>query len=718
MKYSLQRLSLAIAIGVISSPLHADDFTPIELNYTQSDFGGIGLMQMPTARMEREGEFNIGVTNNDEYINYALSLQLYPWLESTVRYTLVHDMLYSSYASFSGDTEYTDKSIDAKLRLLTESTWRPEVSVGLRDLGGTGLFDGEFIAASKALGNWDFTLGVGWGYIGNKANLTGDKTLSDDCGRGSGYSGKGGSFDVKRMFSGCTSLFGGIEYQTPLDGLSIKLEYDGNDYNSDFPVTRGATAMPVESDWNAGLVYHLSDWANVRMSYERGNTLTLGFTLHSNLAELRPTWLGDEPPKYAPTVRRANLSAEEWTTLGEDLDKIAGYRQNEIWLNTDSVTVIGQQGKYRDRKEAQKRAAIILANSGLDVNQYRLVEKSQGQLLSETIVNKDDFETYIQHDDPESSFDDALSYRDPDTVTGINKVDSLDRFSYGFRPKLNQSFGGSEGFYLYSLGALGSASYKITDSLVVTGGLYANLVNNYDKFLYTQPTDGTQLKRVRTLVREYVDKDVEVNNLQLTYFDRFGHNWYGQIYAGYLESMFAGTGSELLYRPLERNWAIGADINYVKQRDPNSTFGLFKNELYGSTPVQTGTLTGHATLYWQPQFWSILDDSLIKISAGKYLAEDKGVTVDFSKQFDSGVIAGVFATKTNLSAEEYGEGSFTKGFYISIPFDLMVIKPNTSRATISWQPLTRDGGQMVGKQFGLYGMTDPRSQWFSRPVQE
>ncbi|MBJ6930730.1 YjbH domain-containing protein, partial [Vibrio cholerae] len=79
----------------------------------------------------------------------------------------------------------------------------------------------------------------------------------------------------------------------------------------------------------------------------------------------------------------------------------------------------------------------------------------------------------------------------------------------------------------------------------------------------------------------------------------------------YLETMFAGVGSEILYRPLGKNWAIGVDGNYVKQRDPSSTFGLYEQERQKDGKqeyrVQTGTVTGHATLYWQPQFWSLLD---------------------------------------------------------------------------------------------------------------
>ena len=100
---------------------------------------------------------------------------------------------------------------------------------------------------------------------------------------------------------------------------------------------------------------------------------------------------------------------------------------------------------------------------------------------------------------------------------------------------------------------------------------------------------------------------------------------------------------------------------------------------------------------------------LIKASVGQYLAGDKGGTLEVSKHFDSGVVVGTYATITNVSPEEYGEGDFTKGVYVSIPLDLFSTGPTRSRAGIGWTPLTRDGGQMLGRKFQLYDMTSDRS---------
>ncbi|GAM56081.1 putative outer membrane lipoprotein ymcA [Vibrio ishigakensis] len=122
--------------------------------------------------MAREGQFSFNGTWNNEYHWYSISLQVMPWLEASIRYTLVQDLLYSGDLDFSGDNELADKGIDFKVRLLKESRYIPEVSLGFRDFGGTGLFDGEFLAATKRFGPLDATVGIGWGYLGQSGNIS------------------------------------------------------------------------------------------------------------------------------------------------------------------------------------------------------------------------------------------------------------------------------------------------------------------------------------------------------------------------------------------------------------------------------------------------------------------------------------------------------------------------------------------------------------------
>ncbi|MDX1303644.1 YjbH domain-containing protein [Photobacterium sp.] len=700
----------------------ADSFSYPEFTPSQSDFGGVGLMQMPTGRMAPEGEFNVSVTFNENYHHYTATLQLFPWLESTVRYTQLQDLLYCDDPSFCGTSTLTDKGMDFKFRLWEESYWLPETSVGVRDFAGTGLFDGEFIAANKHVGPLDVTLGVGWGYIGNSGNITNPFCKASDsfCERPAGTSGRGGMTEFDSFFKGSASVYGGLEYQSPWQPLRFKVEYDGNDYTGDRPATSGSTGMPQDSKFNYGVLYRLGGWGDLRASYERGNTWTFGFNLRTNFNDLKASWQDEPAPVYAPKTTNREISDAEWLVVADELHKIAGYENPTIYASDDTVTIIASQTKYRDRREAHSRAATVLANHNPDVSEYRLVETANHQPTTETRIDSEQFTRVANQAYIHAKVEDSSQVINPTEPEGERIAEPGKNWDVSIAPTLQQSIGSSEDFYLFNIGINAGASYRLGNHIEVGGSVYLNLYDNYDKFLYEVPPDGTDLKRVRTLVRQYInDNPVRLNNLQLTWMDNFGDNVYAQAYGGYLEMMFGGVGSELLYRPLGSNWAFGIDANYVIQRDPDSQFDFFTDEVQTDPQdgrpyrVQTGTITGHASAYYQPQ-WSWLPNTLFKVSAGKYLAEDKGVTIDFSKQFDSGVIAGVFATFTDLSSEEYGEGSYTKGFYISVPFDIMTVKPSNNRATISWLPLTRDGGQMVNRKYQLYSVTDARSPWYGR----
>ena len=145
--------------------------------------------------------------------------------------------------------------------------------------------------------------------------------------------------------------------------------------------------------------------------------------------------------------------------------------------------------------------------------------------------------------------------------------------------------------------------------------------------------------------------------------------------------------------------AYGIDINYVKQRDPY-------NQL---STLDYDAITGHASVYWQPE---MLKGTQLTVSAGQFLAKDKGVNIDFAKRFDSGIVVGAYAAFTDVSSEEYGEGSFTKGFYISIPSDLFLLQPSKGRGTFPWVPISRDGGQMLGRPVRLIDSTAVRSPFY------
>ncbi|HDI1212416.1 TPA: YjbH domain-containing protein [Aeromonas hydrophila] len=680
--------------GVVSGAVCAAESVFDPYGPSQGDFGGAGLLQMPTARMAKTGEFSANYVDNDQYRRWSISAQPFDWFEATLRYTDVRTKKYSPHEDFSGDQTYKDKGMDFKFRLWQESNYLPQVSVGFRDLMGTGLFDSEFVTASKRYGPFDFTIGIGWGNIAESGNIKNPFCEYKDswCQRNSGYSGSGGKFEVDSLFHGPAALFGGIEYQTPWQPLRLKLEYDGNDYSKEF-----AGHIYQNSPWNVGAVYRVFENLDSHLSWQRGKTLMWGVSFRTNFNDMKPAHIDQPRPIYQPDQVPATMTDVKWKALTTDLKENAGWQDTEFYTTTNSVTFIGKQSKYRNKSEAIKRTSLLAANylPGT-VDELNVVERKANFQLQETSIDLPSVrranvvQVLGEEQYEKSTIQAPRKIQGKPTYAAERKA-----ISYSFDPDLTQSFGGAESFYMYQLGINTNTDWRINKNNSLQGTLFVNLVNNYDEFNYkAPPSDGAALPRVRTWIREYVDSsNVLLNNLQLTHMQPLTQDWYGQAYGGYLEMMYAGVGSEVLYRPYGKTWAIGVDTNWVKQRDWNNTLKMADYDV----------MTGHITAYWQLPFMS---NVTAKVSVGQYLAGDKGATFDFSKRFDSGVVLGGYATFTNVSAEEYGEGSFTKGIYVTIPFDLMLLKPTTAKGSIGWVPLTRDGGQMLSRKNGLYGLTE------------
>lgn len=680
------KLRFVIVALLPYSLAHADP------RYTQSDFGGVGLLQTPTARMAPTGELSFNANRTDPNSRYSFSLQPLDWLEGTFRYTSVSNRPYGP-KELSGSQSNKDKAVDFKIRLWKESYWAPEIALGFRDVGGTGLFSSEYFVADKRYKDLDFSLGIAWGYLGNRGDFRNPLSVLGDNFNNRRETTSAGDVNTNMYFKGPPSLFGGVSYQTPWAPLSIKLEYEGNDYKHEPQNNNQIQDSPI----NIGAVYKLSDSVDLSVGWERGNTALFGITLHTNFVSRKaPTKTFDPPAQPLPTQEPVTpLTEVDWAEVSKQLDKNAGYKVERISQRDSELTVYGEQSKYFYSAKAVGRASRILDNNAnSDIQWFNLVNKRYNMPIEETSVPRSTFRDVVNNEQ------DLINlHRTTEVNPATPRIEKTlfqqkpDPFTYGFGLGYQQNIGGPDGFLLYQVSAYAEGQYRFTPGTWASGGISANLLNNYDKFKYDAPSG---LPRVRTDVRKYVTtSDVTVPALQLNQARQLDQDLYGMVYGGYLEPMYAGVGGELLYRPMGERWSIGADLNYVRQRDFEQDFGLRDYR----------TITGHITAYTKLPF-----DLEAAVSVGRYLARDWGTTIDISREFSNGVKFGGWVTRTNVSSEEYGEGSFDKGIYISIPFDEMMSVSTMSRASIAWAPLTRDGGAMLHRQYSLHTMTDGRNR--------
>ena len=79
-----------------------------------------------------------------------------------------------------------------------------------------------------------------------------------------------------------------------------------------------------------------------------------------------------------------------------------------------------------------------------------------------------------------------------------------------------------------------------------------------------------------------------------------------------------------------------------------------------------------------------------------------GATTTISRKFGSGWEVGGYATLTDVPFSTFGEGSFDKAIYVSIPIDWITSTPTQAQRTLTLRPITRDGGAQLASARSLY----------------
>ena len=777
-----------------------------------NDFGTIGLLQTPTARMAPEGQVALSYSNVYPYQRYNLLFQPLSWFEFGFRYTRIDNRTFGGPAEDPINFAYQDKSIPLKFKLMNESNYLPQVALGFTDIGGTGLFGGEYLVGNKRYQDFDFSLGLGWGYNGARGNIQNPLSVlgGRSNNRTTSSSAQGGTFNSSAYFTGATALFGGVQYHTPIDRLVLKLELDGNNYQNEplgntFKVNSPlGAANPI----NVGATY-MWDYAYLSVGFERGNQAMISLTITDNLGKLNRAKSAEKKPiaverkpiglplaqasasptpsegsgaslglssPALPTSNSVGANASNATktnsfvvgssaltttvvnpplaststvsgavpinnksvgsgtsgkvdpafaALLQSISERSGWdavrlerARTSWWLDMENVRAIYINDTLNDIIAQLHDAApnsitefkIRILNKDLPIVEYAVNRKqwmlTQIQLLPPSqrktpAVTAQAFSLKVPEMIPAQ---DNPVFLTPEATAAFGELVTrpAKRYDYGFGLGYQQIFGGPNNFGpIFAINATANGTAKLWTGAWASGTLSLQGPNNLGHYRYTYsgaPNPGN-VPRVRTYLKEYWDSSlITMPNLQVTQVKELQQNHFVSAYGGYLEWMFAGVGGEYLYRPVASPLALGVDMNRVKQRDFQQNF----NFLSPSYLVNTG----HATVYWDTGWQNILT----KVSAGQYLAGDRGGTLDISKVFANGMQIGAYFTKTNMSSINYGEGSNDKGIYFTIPFDAFLSKRTNAVATFMYQPYYKDGGAFLQRKYRLYDLTRMRDQ--------
>ncbi len=372
------------------------------------------------------------------------------------------------------------------------------------------------------------------------------------------------------------------------------------------------------------------------------------------------------------------------------------FRIDGVYIGRRRAEIYFEPKRFRKVARNIGRVARIAANVlPADIEEITLVQVNRGLELSRVSIVRSDLEKALKY---KGSAEEVWANAVIEPGRGLlddhppvmENPERYPDFDWSLTPRLRQHVGGPEGFYLYQLYAALGASVSPLPGLKLAGTAGFDITNTFDRL--RQSSDST-LPHVRSDINRYLKEGkTGIINLYADYVFSPVSEWYVKATAGLFEEMYGGIAGEVLYKPVRSPFALGAELAWVKKRDFDQLFSFRDYDV----------LTGHASLYYQVPVY----DLFAYVSAGRYLAGDVGATFSLARTFDSGVTVGAFFTLTDVPFDEFGEGSFDKGFFITIPFDIFLTRSTRKRGTFGFRPLTRDGGQKVeipGRLYGLLG---------------
>ena len=670
------------------------DYLPKDVGPTSSRYGGIGLIEYPTARFQSSGNLRLGITSRYPYEVTALTATPFSWMEATYRYTEVKNQKYSEFESFSGNQTLKDKGFDFRFLAWKESKYLPNVAFGFRDMAGTGLFSAEYLVASKRFWNLDATLGLGWGTLAGQGNFSNPliKLRENFRSRTNDY-GQGGDFSLDSFFSGeKVGLFGGIEYNLPFRGWRLKLEYDTA--NNDPASSKADRSSP----FNFSLTSGQRDMIEYSVGISGGETFQFSFFMKGDFGT------GSIVPKIDPPINLKVPSQKDKNRLKADPELLYGsinanlaveniYTQG-ISLSEDEITLTINQAKFRSQPRAIGRAIRVASYLAPDNIEFITINTMNADVeLSSTTVRRENITDYLNYKGSRAEIWNNARIRAPEyqhyKSADFKPYVNFPEVRTNIAPALRNMIGGPEAFFL------GQLWIRINNSIKFARGLELSTVagiNVYSTFNELKTASDSVLPHVRSDIQEYLKEGK--NNIQRMKLD-YIFSPYKDIIArldfGLMEEMFGGVGGEILYRPFNKSWAVGIAAHRVRQRDFNQLFDFRDYEV----------TTGHLEIYKEFAKQRIIAQLMI----GQFLAGDKGATLDVSRRFHTGLRLGFFVTRTNVQAEEFGEGSFDKGIYFQIPHDLFFTNYSTGNVFFGIHPLTRDGGALLVQHHSLYSIT-------------
>ncbi|WP_223427521.1 YjbH domain-containing protein [Tateyamaria pelophila] len=654
-------------------------------------YGTPGLVEMPTAEALNDGEFALTVTGFGPNLRTTAAFQILPRVMGSFRYSIIND--------FNGvNGNRYDRSFDLQFQLADEVGNRPAIAMGLRDIFGTGIYSSEYFVATKTITpRLQFTGGIGWGRLGGYGGFTnplGFFNSKFDTRPGQEGS-QGGELETGNWFRGDAAFFGGVKWDLN-EQTSFFAEYSSDSYDQE----EDKTDIKIKSPFNFGLERRFNNGITLK-GFVIG-TSEFGAQLSYQFDPAKRRYPGGREGAPFPVGNRAQLAAAEWNNSLEGGGKAAVERVLKARLADESMVLLGfeleptrasitvNNERWDVEAEAVGRATRVMAATlPPAVEDLTVVLAIRGVPVSRVVTRRSDLEELVFDYDgswrtlARAEIEDAYDESRANELSG-----SYPTFDYALTPYVTWLFFDPDEPIRADIGPQLRLALRTSPGLTFSGQFRYPLFGNIDK---SDVENDSVLPPVRTDAPLYAkESDIEINTLTAEYIFRPAENVFMRGTAGYLEAMYGGLSAEVLWYPIDSRLALGAEVNYAKKRDFDMLLGFQNYDV----------VTGHASAYYD--FGNGFQG---QVDAGRYLAGDWGATFSIDRRFNNGFTVGAFFTQTNVSYEDFGEGSFDKGVFFEVPLSWITGSPSLEVIKQTIRPVLRDGGARLNVDNRLWGIT-------------
>lgn len=669
-------------VNIINKKIH--DRLPLVVNYNLQG----GYFTMPSARTYDAGMFSMGFAYVPPYHIWSLGFQFFDHIEATGNYWVYKGMPDGCFGHL-GFGDSAERSANVKFILLRKEdgfAFLPDFALGWNDFLGTCRFNSFYVAATQEFLSYNFEATLGWGN-----------------GRIHGF-------------------YGGLAW-TPFrhseyfwKDLTLAAEYDANNYKHHGP--EHPDGRVVKNRINAGLQFKLWDLFRLSASTLRGDDWAASIAMNYNLGSSKGLFpkLYDPEPYCAPidtqpigVLRSRQELAQElayaFQEQGFDLYNLylipCENGKDRLWMKIVNV-------RYREEEDVRSRIEYVLAAlTPSNISMVTAVTEADGVPIHEYRFRVEDLKRYAEGKLGEDEFrivaptrevsrkprnyDSALLYQRRKRIWILT-----------FRPWFRSYLGSSRGKFKYEVGlALNPEGYLFDE-------IYYNLCGTYTAKSSVMDVDSKDILNPSRIINVRTDS-ILYNQSNSWHLDQayvqkswnMGKGWFSRLGLGYFEMAYAGVALEALYYPVHVNWAIGFSTATLLKR---SYYGIgFQHKIRKLTSQGPIYLPYTGFQYFVDFYYQYKPYNLdFKISAGQFLARDKGIRIEGGRTFLSGLRVGLWYTLTNANDVINGSRYYDKGFSITLPLDVFLRKSSRTRIGYAMSAWLRDCGAIAATGKQLY----------------